>query len=533
MAYSLDANKWKAYQFSDPFAVGPDCDAYPITNLRQEIKFTDTASDALKLGYIACDFCDPCHSSIVDVDLLIKCVSTINHQIGFMPPLLDEDEEYNTQKIKENILETKRANEEQILKTFNNVISNEGSYQHRYSVPIFNTSGKLSKDLESTPLSKNDSDHYRLVDLACRHLALAAAVSVFQPHSRIVTSPEVEDRNPSTGGSKKKRRRRRRGGVLGFKELAAKSKLSAWHFHRVFKSVTGLTPKTYGDKCFDFLKKVEKSGEYTTFQEAPVYNSPPMSSNSQSRPVSSIKDGESSLGASPLQQNSPYRMVKLENTPMLFKTDFFSPTQQLSQQTYTNPSVMITPPNESIQYTTLSPTQALDSQGSATSIPNLNISAELQRQLNPMTQTSSSTTAYGDLPATSADDIFPSRAFSLPELSRSGTSALLSNTFPADLNVGVAAAQQSLLDPQVTHQQGFDPIAPEYDLSREIYPELSRSLGPSHANVTFEIGPSDLASNAMVGTLSAPENLGYSTTEDIFSNDQKYNPQMLSTNIGL
>ncbi|RLV96029.1 hypothetical protein JA1_000629 [Spathaspora sp. JA1] len=548
MAYSLDVNKWKAYQFGDPFAVGsfyvchkvqktfcrPDCDAYPITNLRQDIKFVDSPSEAISFGYTPCDSCDPCHSFIVDVDLLIKCVSTINGQIGFMPPLLDEDEEYNTQKIKENILETKRANEEQILKTINNVITNDGNYrQHRYSLPIFNTKGKLSKELESTPLSKNDSDHYRLVDLACRHLALAAAVSVFQPQSRVSTSPEVEDK--TAVGGKKRRRRRRRGGVLGFKELAAKSKLSAWHFHRVFKSVTGLTPKTYGDKCFDFLKKVDKSGEYTTFQEASVYNSPPLSSSSQSRPASSIRGAESSLASSPiLQHNSNYKRVKLEETPVLFKTEFFNPTQiQPAQPVYQENKMMITPPNDSVQqYTTVSPSQALDSHSSsAASFPNLAIAADLQRQLN---SNNPSNNMYG-VPPISTEDFFHSRAFSLPELSRTGTSTFLNNNL-GDLNVGtVTPQQQSLFDSQATNQQQpFLQIPPELDLSRDIYSELSRPVGSNHSNVTFEFGDSN--TNPMLGstTLNAPDqSLGYCTNEDIFSNEQKYNPQLLSTNIGL
>ena len=130
-----------------------------------------------------------------------------------------------------------------------------------------------SKDLS---LSKNDSDHYRLVDLACRHLALAAAINVFQPKQQSTNTDEP--RSPTANANGNGKRRRRRGGVLGFKELAAKSKLSAWHFHRVFKSVLGLTPKTYGDKCWDFIKKVKESGEYTTFE---VYSTPKSTTSSQ------------------------------------------------------------------------------------------------------------------------------------------------------------------------------------------------------------------------------------------------------------
>ena len=50
-------------------------------------------------------------------------------------------------------------------------------------------------------LSKNDSDHYRLVDLACRHLALAAAINVFQPKQQSTNTDEPS--SPTTNGNGK------------------------------------------------------------------------------------------------------------------------------------------------------------------------------------------------------------------------------------------------------------------------------------------------------------------------------------------
>lgn len=288
MVYSSETSKWKAYQFNDPFAAGsffvcnkinqifcrPDCDVRPITNLKLEIKFVSNSKQALQLGYKPCEHCDPINTSMaIDVNLLIKCVSNVNTRIGFIPPLLDDDEESNSLKIKENILESKKLNQQELLNKFESS-STTNIHGHRNSVPnlISSYDNKAPKDLS---LSKNDSDHYRLVDMACRHLALAAAINVFQPKPIITndeSSSQDQPNSPTSNGSGK-RRRRRRGGVLGFKELAAKSKLSAWHFHRVFKSVTGLTPKTYGDKCWEFVKKVKESGEYTSFEEYSM-NSP-------------------------------------------------------------------------------------------------------------------------------------------------------------------------------------------------------------------------------------------------------------------
>lgn len=261
MVYSSENAKWKAYQFGDPFAAGafvvcnkvakvfcqPDCDARPVTNLKSEIKFVDSASQAVAYGYVSCSHCEPLAPPAVDIKFLVQCVAAINELIGFLPPLLDENEDMNDQLIKENIMESKKSNKEMIIQTIN---------ARRLSYPTLQMDSE--KEYDTSALSKNDSDHYRLVDLACRHLALAAAINIFAPTPKSPRSPE------DTKG-----KRRRRGGVLGFKELAAKSKLSAWHFHRVFKSVTGLTPKTYGDKCWEYLKNFkDEHGEVTPVSTA-------------------------------------------------------------------------------------------------------------------------------------------------------------------------------------------------------------------------------------------------------------------------
>ncbi|GEQ67663.1 hypothetical protein JCM33374_g1328 [Metschnikowia sp. JCM 33374] len=260
MVYSTEESKWRAYQFSDPFAAGsffvcnkinsyfcrPDCDAHPITELHSEIKFVDTAAEAVNLGYKPCKFCDPTSVPSIDVNLLLITVREINAMIGFVPPLLDDDEEKVTETIKENII-------------------GQHSVQRRMSMPTTSSTSKQASPTKATTyaVSKNDSEHYRLIDLACRHLALAAAVSIFSPQNSATASesnsPKSEDGSSSSSSSKKKAGKKRRGGVLGFKELATKSKLSAWHFHRVFKSIIGLTPKTYGDMCWEFLEKEKEA----------------------------------------------------------------------------------------------------------------------------------------------------------------------------------------------------------------------------------------------------------------------------------
>ncbi|TID16219.1 hypothetical protein CANINC_004217 [Pichia inconspicua] len=163
------------------------------------------------------------------------------------------------------------------------------------------TSGTEKRNLQS----KNDLEHLKLIDMACRHIALAAISTVFgvslffdaenldsnfnevkyelkteldlddkdvedfdddnDSQSNFSSdSEDVEDFGIINKGSYyiqhlRLKSKKRRGGVLGFKELAAKSQLSPWHFHRVFKSMTGITPKQYGDKCFKFLDSKKSS----------------------------------------------------------------------------------------------------------------------------------------------------------------------------------------------------------------------------------------------------------------------------------
>ncbi|KAL6452527.1 hypothetical protein SBY92_001786 [Candida maltosa Xu316] len=415
MVYANETSKWKAYQLNDPFATGsffvcnkisqifcrPDCDAHPTTNLKSEIKFVDTYNDAINSNFKPCESCDPINSTTcIDVNLLIKCVSTVNTKIGFIPPLLDENEDVNSSKIKQNILQSKKINQDQILSKINNING------HRNSMPIINyQSSKSSTTTKDMNLSK-------LVDLACRHLALAAAINVFQPKQIIPpTTPEEEQQSTPTNG----KRRRRRGGVLGFKELASKSKLSAWHFHRVFKSVTGLTPKTYGDRCWEYIKKIKQSGEYTTFES---YSSP--SAITPATPV-----------------------LKSNNVPP-------SSSSPSSEDNGNSPNSTITP--STTTYPITPPTQT---SSSSTNLTNINsVVSDFSQIAYPSTISSSSNIDdqflnYNTAGNNTVDDDINStlRAFSFPDLAKaSRTDSLFSHSYPLEYNQHTLPQQQPLQD---------------------------------------------------------------------------------------
>lgn len=213
--YVTAAARWEAYQFSDPFAATafvccnkrhnvvcrPSCDVLAKVASKEEIAFLSDVQQAIDSGYKPCIHCDPENlQQEVDIALIKLTIDGINASIGFTP---------DSNEIKKRALSAPE-------------VGTEGHYNERQ-------------------LTRNESEHMKLVALACRHIASAAAENV--------SKQQDQDKN---------QKKKRRGGVLGFKELASKSKLSPWHFHRVFKSVTGLTPKSYGDQCWKFIKNRER-----------------------------------------------------------------------------------------------------------------------------------------------------------------------------------------------------------------------------------------------------------------------------------
>lgn len=245
--YLSSDSKWKAYQFLDPFARGkffvcnkstrvfctPDCDSRYVPDSKATVEFVTFADEALRSSYQPCEFCEPTSATLIDSQHLIECVSHVNHGINFISPLIEHDDAATQEIIKKDLIKKETGSDYK-----------EELVSYKFSEPAMD-------------VLKNDAEHYKLVDLACRHLAMAAATNVLKP---VVATPTL----PRDESSKADKKRKRRGGVLGFKELAAKLKLSAWHFHRVFKSVTGVTPKNYGDKCTEFFKKLESKNELAT-----------------------------------------------------------------------------------------------------------------------------------------------------------------------------------------------------------------------------------------------------------------------------
>lgn len=301
MSYGDAHAKWHAFKYKDPFAADefymcnketktccrPNCDVNPNNEAPDNITFVNSTENAVGKGYQLCQHCLPNlelrsgfveneNFVVLNLDLLLDTMKYVNESIGFVPPLLDNDD---------SLLASKIAS-----------ISNTKLKKRLLTVD--DSEGESTNAAIKATLSKGDMEQLKRIDMACRHITLAAQSTVFGVHfihghredildNKIFSKVESEnfenmqERFQSSNGNepgspngdneelqwapdivkkgcywmqhRKLRTKRRRGGVLGFKELAAKSRISPWHFYRTFKGMTGVTPKEYGDRCFQFL----------------------------------------------------------------------------------------------------------------------------------------------------------------------------------------------------------------------------------------------------------------------------------------
>lgn len=257
MNYLTNNAKLDAFQRRDPFAASSfyicnsdnktvcrsNCDVHNINVKRSTLLFIDDMKWAFDNDYKPCQYSLPeyvvdkdvlVNSSFVSVDLklLMETVATINEEIGFIPPA-----DFDVKDISSN------GNSKS-----NPIIKQESLQENTYDEMI-NRSLVMST-------TKSDYERLKLVNIACRHLALAAMTSISDIN--VMDNEQDMSINSIQRGIfyfNEQSHKTKRGGVLGFKELAQKCNMSPWHFHRVFKSITNVTPKTYGDKCSKFIQR--------------------------------------------------------------------------------------------------------------------------------------------------------------------------------------------------------------------------------------------------------------------------------------
>lgn len=229
------------------FACRSNCDMHHQNAKVSQLAFHHSLEQALATGAKPCaytlpdyvqDFKDLDGTYVsVDIGLLVETVQHVNNDVGFAPT------------------------EEPITPPDSLAVPvNSASSQSCTRAKASFIEDPLVRTMPLAP-NKSDNERLRLVDMAYRHLALAAMSSISDV--ALVAEPVGNLGALNCGPSRAHfslqdhSAKRKRGGVMGFKELASKCGMSPWHFHRVFKALTNVTPKLYGDKCIAYIRHNE------------------------------------------------------------------------------------------------------------------------------------------------------------------------------------------------------------------------------------------------------------------------------------
>lgn len=316
MKTKVNYSEWENFKFGDPLAINkffvcnketkiccrPNC--VMVNNLEMKNNFESFEKQILLVGslddeeilktYTCCQFCMPNlklktqyieNSTFVSVNLklLLKTLKEVNKNINFVEPF---EENSN------------------IGFSFDKMILNNKIKEAKSCHSNLTSKRLISKNYSSTKYKKKFLENLKRVEVACKNIALATQVAFFtvklvdgnmkmfneRINNKFVfvnsfTSSQFSPWSyspPLHSGYKLYQNNDKvddnftwpikpikkgcyfmkpydlglnRNGcsILSFKELAAKTFLSPWYFHRTFKTLTGLTPKQYEDRCFHYL----------------------------------------------------------------------------------------------------------------------------------------------------------------------------------------------------------------------------------------------------------------------------------------
>lgn len=213
----------------------------------------------------------------IALDLTVFTLSNVNDAISFKPQLCFEVPKQDYQALKNNYINftgtSIRKNRSKLFFLPTNVSDelqrlNPSIPENAKTVP---NDGRVY--YKNRLITELDYENVKRVETACAFIAYTALNSFVHFETEIPRNKHNSSEYSTTHGyeegyddadddsedelspSESVSRALRKGNILGFRELGHLVGITPWHFHRVFKVITGLTIREYGQLCVEFIKK--------------------------------------------------------------------------------------------------------------------------------------------------------------------------------------------------------------------------------------------------------------------------------------
>lgn len=196
----------------------------------------------------------------IAIDLINFTISNVNDAISFKPQLCYQVPSQEYEELREKYVlftgTSIRKNKSKLYFLPTNI--SDELQQLNTSIP--ENAKEVPQDghtyYKNRLITELDYENVKRVELACAYVAYAAINQVVNIELQSDEEGELDEQDlEKLSPAESTALALRRGGVLGFRELGHLVSITPWHFHRVFKVITGLTIREYGQLCCEFIKK--------------------------------------------------------------------------------------------------------------------------------------------------------------------------------------------------------------------------------------------------------------------------------------
>ncbi|QLL34287.1 hypothetical protein HG536_0G01460 [Torulaspora globosa] len=206
----------------------------------------------------------------IALDLTVFTLSNVNDAISFKPQLCFEVPKQDYQMLKDNYISFTGTSIRKNRSRLFFLPTNVSDELQRLNPSIPEDAKRVPSDgriyYKNRLITELDYENVKRVEIACAFIAYTALNSFAHfetelPHSRMReagfsnSEAEADDSDDEMSAGESVSRALKKGNILGFRELGHLVGITPWHFHRVFKVITGLTIREYGQLCVEFIKK--------------------------------------------------------------------------------------------------------------------------------------------------------------------------------------------------------------------------------------------------------------------------------------